>query len=68
MIVRGFKVVEGDGSLFVAMPSRGFMAEGKQRYYNQVSFSDDEVKKRFQSELLESYERWQENGENERQG
>ena len=60
IIVRGFKVVEKDGDLFVAVPSRDFMADGQKRYYNQVLFSDDEVRKQFQTDLLENYERWRE--------
>jgi DNA-binding cell septation regulator SpoVG len=58
MIVRGFKIVEKDGDLFVAVPSRDFMADGQRRFYNLVLFSDDEVRKRFQTELLEDYEKW----------
>lgn len=62
VIVRGFKIVEGSSGLFASVPSRGFMAEGKQRYYNLVSFLDDDARKRFLSELLEDYERWKEKG------
>jgi DNA-binding cell septation regulator SpoVG len=58
IIVRGFKIVEKDGDLFVAVPSRDFMADGQRRFYNLVLFSDDEVRKRFQAELLEDYEKW----------
>ena len=57
--VRGFKVVDGNSGIFAAVPSRPYTVDGKARYASQVSFSTQEVRDRFLSELLESFYLWQ---------
>jgi DNA-binding cell septation regulator SpoVG len=58
MIVRGFRVVDGDKGLFAAVPSRGVVVDGETRYMKQVTFTNSNVRESFLSELLEDYYRW----------
>lgn len=58
IIVRGFRIVDGENGLFAAVPSRVSNVEGKARFYDQVTFSDPEMRKRFLSELLDDYLHW----------
>jgi DNA-binding cell septation regulator SpoVG len=59
VIVKGFRLIQGDRGLFGAVPSRAFQAEGRTRYYAQVTFSSGEVRDRFMAELLEAYQLWE---------
>ncbi|HSF19565.1 MAG TPA: septation protein SpoVG family protein [Vicinamibacteria bacterium] len=58
VIVRGFRVVDGEKGLFAAVPSRGVMVDGQMRYMNQVVFANPELKERFLARLLEAYRKW----------
>jgi DNA-binding cell septation regulator SpoVG len=59
VIVRGFRLVRGERGLFATVPSRAFQAEGRTRYYAQVSFSSTEVREHFLARLLEAYQQWE---------
>jgi len=61
--IRGFRVVDGDNGLFVAVPSRSYTVDGETRFSNQVVFSTLEFRERFLSELLDGYHRWRETRE-----
>ena len=56
--VRGFRIVEGPSGPFAALPSRSYEADGKTKWYPLVVFSSQELRDRFQSELLDGYYRW----------
>jgi DNA-binding cell septation regulator SpoVG len=67
VIVRGFRLVRGERGLFATVPSRAFQADGRTRYYAQVSFSSSEVRERFLAQLLEAYEQWEKQKRDEKQ-
>ncbi len=58
--VRGFKVVDGNNGIFASVPSRTYTLDGKPRFARQVTFSTQEIRDRFLSELLECFYQWQE--------
>lgn len=60
VIVKGFRVVDGAKGLFAAVPSRVTTVDGKPRFWNQVAFTDTEVRDRFLSEILEQFHNWRE--------
>lgn len=59
VIVKGFRVVNGDKGLFAAVPSKSVQVQGETRYFNQVAFTGPEIKERFLAALLEAYARWE---------
>jgi stage V sporulation protein G len=62
IIVRGFRIVDGEKGLFAAVPSRSFTVDGNPRFVNQVVFTAPELRERFLSELLAGYRRWRAEG------
>lgn len=58
VIVKGFRVVDGEKGLFAAVPSKGVMVDGQMRYMNQVVFASPELKERFLGQLLDAYRQW----------
>ena len=62
MIVKGFRVVDGDNGRFAAVPSRSFMVDGTPRFVNQVAFTTADFRESFLRELLDGYELWKVNG------
>ena len=58
VVVRGFRIVDGDRGLFAAVPSNSCTVDGRTRYYDQVLFSDVERKERLLAEVLDEYHRW----------
>jgi stage V sporulation protein G len=62
IVVRGFRVVNGEKGLFAAVPSRNSTVGGSPKWINQVVFATPELRERFLGELLESYHQWASSG------
>lgn len=62
IIVRGFRIIDGEKGLFAAVPSRSFTVEGSPRFINQVLFTTPDLRERFLGELLAGYRRWRAEG------
>lgn len=58
--VRGFRVINGEHAVFVAVPARTYTVDGQPRFVNQVVFATTELRDRFLNEVLEGYKRWKE--------
>ena len=58
IVVRGFRVTDGASGVFVGVPSKPVTVNGERRFWNQVTFTDHEIRDRFFAELLEDYYRW----------
>jgi DNA-binding cell septation regulator SpoVG len=58
VIVKGFKVIDGENGRFAAVPTKSITVQGSPRFINQVVFTTLEVRERFLGELLRAYERW----------
>lgn len=65
VVVKGFRVVDGENGRFAAVPSRPVTVSGQTRYWNQIDFTSKTLRERFLAELLEAYERWVEAGSKE---
>ncbi len=53
LIIRGFTVVQGKNGIFVSVPRKA----GKDgKWYDQLEFTDEQVKREFQEKVLEAYE------------
>ena len=40
VIVKGFRIVDGENGVFAAVPSKSFVVNGQTRYSDQVTFAD----------------------------
>lgn len=58
IIVRGFKIINGQKGVFAAVPTKAHVINGETRYINQVLFGDPERRKRFLEEVMEAYRGW----------
>lgn len=65
--VKGFRVVNGEHGLFVAVPARTYTVDGNPRFVNQVVFATAELRDRFFTEVLEGYKRWKQNNGDEKE-
>lgn len=61
VVIRGFRVTDGAKGVFASVPSKPFTVNGERRFWNQVKFTNEEIRERFLGELLESYYRWRKN-------
>jgi len=62
IIMRGFRIVDGEKGLFAAVPSRSYTVDGSPRFVNQVVFATPELRDRILGEILAGYRRWRAEG------
>jgi len=60
VIVKGFRIVDGEHGVFAAVPSKSFVVNGHTRYTDQVSFSDTKRRESFLEELMTAFGAWRE--------
>ena len=63
--IRGFKVIDSKNGLWVGMPSRESLKDGKREFFDIVRFTDQESKREFSDWMLDAYKRELESGNSE---
>lgn len=60
VLVKGFRIVDGERGIFAAVPSKSFVANGQTRYSDQVSFTDPKRRESFLADLIAAFSSWRE--------